>query len=36
MDPYARFHLLFILPRKWQPIGHNASCPCHTLRIPRR
>jgi hypothetical protein len=36
MDPYARFHPLFILPCKRQLIGRNASCPHRALRIPRR
>jgi hypothetical protein len=36
MAPYARFHPLFILPSKRQPIGRDASCPHHALRIPRR
>jgi hypothetical protein len=36
MDPYARFHPLFILPGMRQPIGHGASCPHRALRIPRR
>jgi hypothetical protein len=36
MDPYARFHPLFILPCKWQPIERGASCPHRALRIPRR
>jgi hypothetical protein len=36
MDPYARFHPLFILPCKRQPIGRGALCPHRVLRIPRR
>jgi hypothetical protein len=36
MDPYAQFHPLFILPRKWQPIGRGTSCPHRMLCIPRR
>jgi hypothetical protein len=35
MDPYARFHPMFILPCKQQPIGHDTSCPHRALCIPR-
>jgi hypothetical protein len=36
MDLYARFHPLFILPCKRQPIGRGALCPHHTLLILKR
>jgi hypothetical protein len=35
MDSYARFHPLFILPSKRQPIRRGASCPHRVLCIPR-
>jgi hypothetical protein len=35
MDPYARFHPLFILPSKRQHIRRGASCPHCVLCIPR-
>jgi hypothetical protein len=36
MNPYARFHPLFSLPCKRQPIGRDTSCPHHVLIISRR
>jgi hypothetical protein len=36
VDPYSGFHPLFILPCKWQPIGHGAWCPHRALNLPCR